>query len=355
MTIIADGNKDKQREKPSNGSFFPEHNIKDVGATGVQVQPQRRTAQQYLDEITTYTPAKPVYDPNRPEELRRLARSNAIAKGLNLIGDMVSVQKGGNVNVRRPDNMEAKYTNDMYKYLDDYSRRTDQWNYRDWQGKMSAAKAGMTQANADRNFDAQERYRDELNHQRNIDNERQKAYQDAQVKNMNEDNKRQWNSLNETKRHNRAIEGKNNDQNRNYYGFGFGKDLKGPIVVKTRDGQEHVLSPQQASLLRDEAINNREELIKIYPHLFERKEILDERKRPTGRYEWGLAKSADAVDLIRAFMDMPRKKESFDYWKYLESLNNDGEKVNVPYRYGEQPGQQPKKTTTFNYGDLKYE
>lgn len=111
-------------------------------------RPKKKTAQEYIDEITNRELPKPYYDSNRPEELKRLARNNALAKGFSLIGDMVNLSKNAKVKKRQPDHMEAKYMNDFFQYLDKYGNAVDAWNAqntarKDRTNQMQAGQANM--------------------------------------------------------------------------------------------------------------------------------------------------------------------------------------------------------------------
>ena len=120
-------------------------------ATVIPQRPQKqaRTSDQILQQIMGYQMPKPTFDANRPEELRRLSRNNAIAKALGLIGDMVGVKKGANINVRPNDNMEAKYTNDLMNYVDQMNRRQDEYNFREYAQKLRNGELLLNQANKD--------------------------------------------------------------------------------------------------------------------------------------------------------------------------------------------------------------
>lgn len=107
------------------------------GIDRVTVQPTgKRTSSDIVREMFSYSPPKPTYDPNRPEELKRLARASALGKGLNVVGDIIGLGAGANVKRRQPDNRELGYLNSMYNYIDDYNRRMDDWNWKDYMNRL---------------------------------------------------------------------------------------------------------------------------------------------------------------------------------------------------------------------------
>lgn len=162
-----------------------------------------------MSELFSYRPEKPLYDANRPEELKRLARNSVIAKGINLIGDNIALAKKANVNRTAPDNAERTYLGNMYNYLDDYARRVDTWNYQDFANKLRKGELALREANSDaenarrdewqkqandrydKNYQLQERQLANSEAQRKLDNEfREKSFkaQQEQYKQARADN-----------------------------------------------------------------------------------------------------------------------------------------------------------------------
>ena len=76
-----------------------------------------------------------------------MARATALAKGLNLVGDLVGVKEGANIVRRQPDNKELAYLDNAYQYIDNYTRRIDDWNYKDFLNKLRGAELGLQQEN----------------------------------------------------------------------------------------------------------------------------------------------------------------------------------------------------------------
>lgn len=167
-----------------------------------------------MKELFALRMEKPAYDPNRPEELKRLARASVLAKGMNLIGDNIALAKNANVNRRQPDNTEKAYLGQMYNYLDNYTRRLDDWNYRDFVNKLRTGEMAMQQENWDRAFEqrqqntdrafASDQYnkdRDYLTKQDNFEKE-----MDFNEKKFQQSEAYQKMNANERSRHNKQME-----------------------------------------------------------------------------------------------------------------------------------------------------
>jgi len=169
---------DIQEKKKKEDSFFDYENIlpqdrlaqaEEVNQPDINVQSPapKRTTQNILDEIFSYSPPAPAYDPNRPEELRRLARASAIGKGLNLLGDVIGLSAGAPIRPRPKDEKELGYLQAMYNYIDDYNRRLDEWNWRDYVNKLKTGELALSQANLEeeralreRMFESQEKWKE---------------------------------------------------------------------------------------------------------------------------------------------------------------------------------------------------
>jgi hypothetical protein len=136
----------------------------------VSVSPEpssTRKTDDIIKNIFSSRPPAPTYDKNRPEELQRLAKISAIGKGINLLGDVISLGAGGNVRQRPQDNQELAYLQSMYDYIDKYNQRQDEWNWRDFTAKLKAGELALSQANMEeerklreRMFESQEKWKE---------------------------------------------------------------------------------------------------------------------------------------------------------------------------------------------------
>ena len=118
----------------------------------VSVRP--KTASERLQEFyATVRPAKPVYDPNRIEEINRLKKNNSLGEGLKVLGDVFALAKGANVN-RRPENTKNdRLTQAAWDYMDKYNALLNDWNYKDYIAKMRGADDKKRQAEQDKKGD----------------------------------------------------------------------------------------------------------------------------------------------------------------------------------------------------------
>jgi len=105
-----------------------------------------KSAQEYLDELFSIPQPKPIIDSKRPEDLARIQKANAIAKGLNIISDIVGLQKNAKINRRQADGIEARANEELFKYLDDYANKMDQFNYREYNNKQQNAIMALNNA-----------------------------------------------------------------------------------------------------------------------------------------------------------------------------------------------------------------
>jgi hypothetical protein len=148
----------KQKEKKEDSFFdyeaiLPQDRIFQEPETkkpDVSVSPEpsnTRTPNKIIDEIFSCRPPAPTYDKNRPEELKRLARASAIGKGVNLLGDVISLGAGGNVVRRQPDNRELSYLQSMYDYIDKRNIQEDEYNWRDYVQKLRTGELALSEAN----------------------------------------------------------------------------------------------------------------------------------------------------------------------------------------------------------------
>lgn len=147
------GNNSKNKK-----SFFddPEKILGDAQPTQ-----QPRTAQDILQSIYSIEAPRPTYDPNRPEEIKRIAKLNAIGEGLKSIGDMVALGKGANVTRREPDRTNPQMLSALWQNVDKANAQQDNWNWQNYLSKIRNANAELGQVNHDNTVARQEKNRAE--------------------------------------------------------------------------------------------------------------------------------------------------------------------------------------------------
>jgi hypothetical protein len=165
-------------------SFFdnPENMVGDV----VDNTQRQRTPNDILKEIYSAEPPQPTYDPNRPEEIKRIGRVNAIGEGLKVLGDFVSLGTGANVNRREPDRTTPNMLSALWQNIDKVSAQKDNWNYQNYLNKIRNAQTELGQVNHDNDVaSANARYRDGIIRQeardvKNYENESKIRAEDRQ-------------------------------------------------------------------------------------------------------------------------------------------------------------------------------
>ncbi len=113
----------------------------------------KRTSKDIINEIFSYTPPKPTYDPNRPEEIKRRMKLNALGQGFSVLGDMLSLGKGGNVVARPKDTTNDQLQKYIYDYTDRAAKVNDEWNYNNYMAKVKKGLTELDQLNTEGKMD----------------------------------------------------------------------------------------------------------------------------------------------------------------------------------------------------------
>ena len=276
---------------------------------------KKRTSRDIVNEMMNTSFPKPTYDPNRPEELKRLARSNAIAKGINLIGDTAGLAMGANVNRRNPDGKEAKYIDDMFKYIDDYDKKEERWNYQNTANEFRKNQLELSQLNTEEVLKNRDRVHADQKEQWVIGNEqrdRQLTNAEKQQVIANEQKDRQLTNAeeqqiisNEQKKQqldNAAeaikVRAAYYDDLAKYRSTG-GNTSSSAYNVITSDGTEYPFTKAKYSEVRSRAYNEVEALREFDSKLFV--PVLNGNEEITG---WKLAPNKKDDDVVRAYIEM---------------------------------------------------
>jgi len=300
-----------QKKKKKENSFFD-------GDVGLQYlkskQPDisvptespnsRRTPDDILKDIFSYRPPAPIYDKNRPEELKRLAKISAIGKGINLLGDVISLSAGGNVRPRPKDERELGYLQSMYNYIDEYNRRKDEYNWQDYVQKLKTGELALSEASKRKERELREKMQEsefaQREKEKKEDFEREKEL-------MSEKEKIEQGLISErTKGAIKEIEARGE-----YYdGRDTTKTKDNKIQIKTSDGKIYEYTPVEISQLRDRALQHAEEIEKEYPYLFEKEFAKDELgNNIPDKYIYRPSRDASDEDFVRAYIQMMNKFE----------------------------------------------
>lgn len=288
---------------------------------------------QRIREIMATSMPKPVYDPNRPEELKRVARATALAKGLNLVGDLVGVKEGANIVRRQPDNKELAYLDNAYQYIDNYTRRIDDWNYKDFINKLRGAELGLQQENIAADNARRDRMAQQQAQQFSDEWKNRKELADMEAQNrLTQAEKEQEYAMA------RIMEQNKGNLKEAYVRSSRGNNEKNnEFEIETRSGKVHKLSPRKASLYVDLAIENYKKLAEVRPELFNIE--VNEHGKPTGNVTF--TKQATEENLIRAMLELEERQQAEKY----EDPKNRPAYPGAPLREGEKLPDQSKYPT----------
>jgi hypothetical protein len=259
-----------------------------AGAEQPQVQQRPKTAAERLQgHYATIRPKKPVYDPNRIEEINRLKRNNALAEGLKVLGDVFALAKGANVNRRQPSTKNDRLTQAAMTYMDNYQKAMDDWNYKDYIAKMKGLETAASQEQADRNFNFNyQKYVDQQKEKKKAAELAQKRYESEREYKKERDEKEdsfKESQLSLSKSRLAETERKNKDKN--------------VINVKTAR-KVYSLSPEDASYFRGEALSRIQEIAKNHP------DWIEEKVDDYGNSSFHLSKNVKDDDLIRGYIEL---------------------------------------------------
>lgn len=148
-------------KNPHSGQSFFDDPEKQVGEVSAPAVAQQRTPTDILKEIYSLQAPQPTYDPQRPEEIKRIGRVNAIGEGLKTIGDIVSLGVGANVTKRAPDQVTPNMLSALWQNRDKAAAQKDNWNYQNYLTKLRNAQTELGQVNHDNSVALQQQNRKE--------------------------------------------------------------------------------------------------------------------------------------------------------------------------------------------------
>ena len=95
------------------------------------------TQQLITDIFNSAAPPPPVYDEAAQRRIERVAKLNAAGRGLSVLGDIISLGAGANVNRREPDNVTPAMLSSYDSYIRDYQNRMDNHAYQTWRNELA--------------------------------------------------------------------------------------------------------------------------------------------------------------------------------------------------------------------------
>lgn len=262
------GREENSKKRP--GSFFQDQDrvlfapssiplSQSQGTTQPQPQKQVLTADDIINQVWTIPSPKPVYDANRPEEIKRLMRNNALTNMFRTLGETFSLAKGGNVQRREPDQTNNQLLGAYWKSLDDYYNKMNDWQGQNYMNEIRKGLARVSQKNAEdqmdfnraklgydvrkdaRDFGLKEKQIESTNELKKSQQEATKAYQEGTLNlragQLANDRARSE----ETMRHNQAIEGIQSKRAEGTSRTPILYDDRGNEVIRLRPSEEQKL------------------------------------------------------------------------------------------------------------------
>lgn len=329
--------------------------------------PGKVAARDRVNELQglAYTPPpKPKYDTKNPEYLKRAAKMSRIGEGLGVLGKAAILAMGGTVPQAKVNTAPREYMNQYMSLMDRQQQMENQYNLTEWQ--------------ANENFKRQKIA--EQMRQQQLD--QQGAYNNAKLK---EDS--YWKGLSAKQKEDELILKAKTAQSKDEFdrimgqakidnmntmakaamirAYNTGKsgaaDKKDkPVKILTKYSKEPViLTQEQASQIRHQALQNAEVLKDTHPELFivtqEMKEELGQ-EIPTGRNILTVKKDINEEDLIRAMIELEYEQEqqttqqtgvqnALKSWGVTEPKSN----TQVPLRAGAAAPAQKQAYSTAGY------
>lgn len=283
--------------------------VKPETETIEQPEIKKRTAEDIVKSIYSFDPPKPVYDPQRPEEIKRIGRVNAIGEGLKTIGDIVSLGTGANVNRRAPDQVTPNMLSALWQNRDKTAAQKDNWNYQNYLTKLRNAQTELGQINSEKKFEADLA---EKNRTSKYKSERD-SIEDAFKKNDDD----------EQKRHNTEME-----KNGRMRGKQADKENL-PVKIQTAN-KTYELTPEKAAYYRGEALSRIGTLAKNHSGWLTKKPELDPKGDPTGRYTFQISNDVKDTDLIRAYLEMIEDVKDANIPGLTTSVRPSKLKIDIP-------------------------
>ena len=153
-------------KNPHTGQSFYDNSDNMLGdvvtpTPSVQQEQPVRTAKDITRDIFSAQMPQPTYDANRPEEIKRIAKLNAIGEGLKTIGDFVSLGVGANVRRREPDRTTPQLLSQLWQNVDKANAQKDNWNWQNYLAKIRNLNMELGQKNREDDIARQEKYRTE--------------------------------------------------------------------------------------------------------------------------------------------------------------------------------------------------
>ena len=161
-TLTDTGNNDQgQTQQFVNNSVFPEQQqkIADSGeypgdttpvSAPVTAQPPVSKTDELVKRFYSANLPKPQVDQDKLDRIQRMGRINEIGRGVGVLGDILSLGLGGNVNKTEPDETSSRLAKAYQDTLDKYSNDQDTYDLRNFEKTRQDAQFGLSNDDKDR-------------------------------------------------------------------------------------------------------------------------------------------------------------------------------------------------------------
>lgn len=178
-----------------------EQGVKDWNEIVPQPVQQPKGSQIFLDlyrrQVEEQAP-QPTFDTTAPDYMKRAAKYNAIARGLQQLASTASLAMGGSVNKPEPDTKTPAYIQGHLQYLDKYKDMVDRYNLMNYNNKLRSTEMMYQDAARQEAIDREnQRYDERMKYQIDkdkADEDWEKKKFDEGVRRANADDKRQDNA-----------------------------------------------------------------------------------------------------------------------------------------------------------------
>ena len=299
-----------------------DEDIKNDVPANAEVKPIAAQTSKYQELVDKYLGTKeeaPVLDQAKVERLQKMGRINTLGRGLNVLGDGLSLALGANVKRKAPDTTAPALYQSYENTLDQHTQEVKGYKQRDFQKKLSDIQFGVGRLDKETDQDYRERVQKANNEFKKVKNAQDLAKWQEEFK-LKE-------KKNESDIERNKLTGKAAMIRANKATGSMDKSNQ-PVTIKT-DKNIYTLSPSEASYTRGKAIENIELLKKKYPTWTVTVPKLDEwNEIIPGEFTTKLDPRIKDDDLIRAQKQLDEDDQ--------ELKNKAGSKTNAT----------PKATTT---------
>lgn len=107
---------------------------------------QYPSAEELTRQIFTISPPKPQFDQAKADRLQKMSRINSLGRGVNVLGDVLSLGLGANVRRRQPDAIAPGINATFESMMDKYKGEKDAYRFQEYQKQLNNLQFGVGRA-----------------------------------------------------------------------------------------------------------------------------------------------------------------------------------------------------------------